>query len=313
MNFQYTNLNSIMWYVKYIGLPLTLSVSIYGLLSRISNKRRRAALKNKVVVITGASSGIGEALAHAFYEQGSTVVLAARRRAELIRVKEDLMSKKMPSEIQEPVVLELDLSDLNNMDSFIKQVYSSCGHIDILINNGGISHRAPILNTDIKVYKQIMDVNYFGSIALTQAALPKMIERRSGHIVFISSVQGLIAIPDRSAYGASKHAIQAFGDSLRAEMFQYNINVSVISPGYIKTAISLNALTGTGAVHGAMDKDISSGFSASYAAEKFVDMIAKKEKELVLCQVLPSIAIFIRHALPALYFNIMAKRAKITS
>lgn len=81
------------------------------------------------------------------------------------------------------------------------------------------------------------------------AALPKMVERKSGHIIFISSVQGLIAIPDRSAYAASKHAMQAFGDSLRAEMHQHNIKVSVVSPGYVKTAVSINALTGSGEKH----------------------------------------------------------------
>ncbi|XP_059054321.1 dehydrogenase/reductase SDR family protein 7-like [Achroia grisella] len=313
MNFRYSNINSVGWYLKYVGLPLTLCITIHTLISRLSNKRRRAALQKKVVVITGASSGIGEALAHSFYEQGSTVVLAARRKTELDRVKKELMSKKVPFQVQEPVVLELDLSNLDNMGLFVKQVYESCGHIDILINNGGISHRASILDTDIKVYKQIMDVNYFGSVALTQAALPKMVERRIGHIVFISSVQGLIAIPRRSAYAASKHAIQAFADSLRAEMHKYCIDVSVISPGYVKTAVSLNALTGSGSVHGVMDESTAAGFTPEYAAEKFLDMIVNKEKESVLSQLTPNIAIYLRHHLPSLYFFVMAKRASSTN
>ncbi|XP_026757686.2 dehydrogenase/reductase SDR family protein 7-like [Galleria mellonella] len=309
MNLYYSNINSIVWYLKYVGLPLTLCFSIHCLISRVSNKKRRSALQKKVVVITGASSGIGEALAHSFYAQGSTVVLAARRRTELDRVKKELMSRKMPIQVPEPVVLELDLSNLDSMDSFVKKIYDSCGHIDILINNGGVSHRASILNTEIKVYKQIMDVNYFGSVALTKAALPKMVERKSGHIVFISSVQGLIAIPNRSAYAASKHAIQAFGDSLRAEMHQHNINVTVISPGYVKTAVSLNALTGSGSFHGVMDSETAAGFTSEYAAEKFLDMIVNKENERVLSQLMPHIAIYLRQCFPSLYFQIMAKRA----
>lgn len=182
---------------------------------------------------------------------------------------------------QEPVVLELNLADFDTLDTFIQKVYDQCGNIDILVNNGGISFRGSIIETKIEVDKEIMSVNYFGSVALTKgkfcfllhsinlglpiriitaylrfccsffsAVLPKMVMQKSGHIVFVSSVQGLIAIPDRSAYAASKHALQAFGDSLRAEMHQHNINVTVISPGYIKTNISLNALNGAGNNYG---------------------------------------------------------------
>ncbi|XP_053625440.1 dehydrogenase/reductase SDR family protein 7-like [Plodia interpunctella] len=302
-------MNSMSWYIKYVGLPITLSISIYGLIMHITRRRRRAALRNKVVVITGASSGIGESLAHAFYDQGSKVVLVARRLKELSRVKDDLISKKLVIPSPEPLVLELDLANVDQMTAFVKKVYTVCGHIDILINNGGISHRASILNTDMKVFRQIMEINYFGTVALTKAALPNMIERKGGQIAFISSVQGLIAIPDRAAYAASKHALQAFGDSLRAEMHQHNIEVCVISPGYVKTAISLNALTGSGTTHGVMDTGTAAGFSADYAADQFLNAITNKKKEFILSQLLPRFAIFIRQAVPSLYFYIMSKRA----
>ncbi|CAH2086474.1 unnamed protein product [Euphydryas editha] len=140
-----------------------------------------------------------------------------------------------------------------------------------------------------------------------------MVERKSGHIVFISSVQGLIAIPDRSAYAASKHALQAFGDSLRAEMYQHNINVSVVSPGYVKTSVSLNALSGSGEAHGQMDKSTAEGFSAEYVAIKIADMLVNKDKELIISQFLPRLAITIRHSMPYLYFWLMARRAIKTS
>ncbi|KOB75606.1 Dehydrogenase/reductase SDR family protein 7-like protein [Operophtera brumata] len=262
--------------MKYIGLPLTFGFTIFGLLNQLTLRKRRAALEGKVVVITGASSGIGEALAHAFYEQGCKVVLAARRKLELERVKQDLMSMKL-----------LNLTDFDHLNVFVQKVYDQCGNIDILINNGGISYRGSILETKLEVDKEIMTVNYFGSVALTK-------------------VQGLIAIPDRAAYAASKHALQAFGDSLRSEMHQHNVNVTVVSPGYIKTNISLNALTGSGSQHGA-------GFTPEYTASKILDGVVQKKNELVVSQFLPNLAIFLRQAAPSLYFWFMYKRAIKTS
>ncbi|RVE48173.1 hypothetical protein evm_007233 [Chilo suppressalis] len=300
------------WYLKYVGIPVTVGIAVYVLLNQICTKRRRAALQGKVVLITGASSGIGEALAHAFYDQGSKVVLAARRLNELERVKQDLQSKKLPIKTHEPVILVLDLADLDTIDNFVQKVYELCGNIDILINNGGVSHRGSILHSKMEVFKQIMFINYFGSVGLTKAVLPKMVERKSGHIVFVSSVQGLIAIPDRAAYAASKHAMQAFGDSLRAEMKQHQINVTVVSPGYIKTAVSLNALNESGGSHGVMDKSTASGFTAEYLAERMLNSIVNKENELIVSQFIPNLAIFLRHFTPYVYFWFMGKRAMNT-
>ncbi|XP_028157280.1 dehydrogenase/reductase SDR family protein 7-like [Ostrinia furnacalis] len=312
MKFLFADGQSANWYFKYVGLPLSVGMAIYTLFSKLADKRRRAALRGKVVVITGASSGIGEALAHAFYDQGSKVVLAARRKTELERVKGDLQSKKLAVPTLEPVCIELDLGDLDHIEDFSKKVYNACGTVDILINNGGISYRGNILHSKMDVYQQIMNVNYFGSVALTKAVLPKMVENRSGHIVFISSIQGLIAIPDRAAYAASKHAIQAFGDSLRAEMYQHNVNVTMVSPGYIITAVSLNALTSSGEKHGVMDAATASGLTPQYTAEKILDSVVKKENDLVVSQFVPKFAVFIRHFAPSIYHYLMAKRAEPT-
>lgn len=149
-----------------------------------------------------------------------------------------------------PIILPLDLSDLNSIGGKVQSVLEIHGAIDILVNNGGISVRGDALSTAIDVDIRIMLVNYFGSVALTKACLPSMMARKEGRIVSISSVQGKFAIPHRSAYSASKHAMQAFCDSLRAEVAKDNIKVTLISPGYINTALSLNALTGTGASYG---------------------------------------------------------------
>lgn len=137
-----------------------------------------------------------------------------------------------------------------------------------------------------------------------------MVQKREGHIVFVSSVQGLIAIPERSAYSASKHALQAFADSLRAEIAAYDVQVTVVSPGYVKTQLSVNALTENGTNYGQTDPSTEQGYPADFVAEKIVKAVVQKEKEVVIATMLPRIAIFLRHYLPGVYFYIMAKRAK---
>ncbi|XP_014358468.2 dehydrogenase/reductase SDR family protein 7-like isoform X1 [Papilio machaon] len=303
---------SALWYLQYFGIPLSLGIVLYKIINNLSLRKRRTTLQGKVVVITGASSGIGEALSHIFYQQGCKVVMASRRKSELERVKQDLMTKKIQGFSIEPTVLELDVGELDQLEDFVDNVHSLCGHIDILVNNAGISHRGSILHTKLDVYKKIMNVNYLGSVGLTSAALPKMVERKRGHIVFISSVQGLIGLPERSAYAGSKHAMQAYADSLRAEMKQHNINVSVISPGYVKTAVSINALTGTGQPHGVMDSSTATGFSADYVAERIVDTIVNKDNELIISQFMGNLGIFLRRTIPSLYFYLAASRAAKT-
>lgn len=295
-------------FCTYFGLPITFLVIVYRLLSD-SKSNRIEKLKGKVVLITGASSGVGEALAHAFYAYGCKVVLAARRVNELERVKNDLLSKKVNIQAQEPIIVHLDLEQISSLDDVVQKILGQCGHIDILINNGGVSSRGRVLDTNMDVQTKLMFVNHLGPLALTKSVLPKMVERKVGHIVFVSSVQGRIALPDRSAYSASKHASQAAADSLRAEVACHNINVSVVSPGYIQTALSLNALTGTGNLHGVMDATTAAGYKPEYVADKIVNMVVSRQDELVLAPLSNKCALMLRYLAPSVYFWIMKKRA----
>lgn len=292
------------------GIPLILTVP--WLIYQLCNKHSRRKLQDKVVMITGASSGLGESLAHCFYKAGCRVILAARRQNELQRVRSDLLAMHVTVPTHPPVVLPLDLSDLNTLPDLVRQALAICGPIDILINNGGVTHRDDVLSTDTEVAQKIMAVNYFGQMVLTKAVLPSMIEQRRGHVVTVSSVQGKIAIPHRSAYAASKHALQAFSDSLRAEVARYNIKVSVISPGYIATSLSVNALTGSGEVYGQMDSDTAHGYKPEYVAEKILSAVVEYKKELIISPVIPRLAIMIRTLAPSLYFWIMERRARNT-
>lgn len=281
----------------------------YRLLLRL---RKTADLRDAVVVITGASSGLGKELAKVFHSAGARVVLCGRDASRLQQVVEELTTKspQTPSKLTHtPKMVIFDLADVNTVGRAAEEILACYGHVDVLINNAGISYRGNIVDTKVSVQRDVMETNYFGPVALTQALLPSMIQRHSGHIVVISSVQGKIAIPHRSAYSASKHATQAFFDCLRAEIDQYEIPVTVISPGYIRTNLSINAVTEDGTKHGVLDKSTAEGWDPKDMAQSVFRAVSLRSKDVVLAGPTPTIAIYLRTLCPALFFKIMAARA----
>lgn len=169
--------------------------------------------------------------------------------------------------------------------------------------------RSEIVNTEMKVDIQLMLVNYFGAIALTKACLPSMIRRKQGRIVFISSVQGKFGIPERSSYAASKHAMQAFSECLRAEVARHNVKVTIVSAGYIKTNLSLNAVTGSGESYGKLDKDTENGVDPLELARDILQAVLNDEKDVFTAHFMARAALKIHYYLPSLFFWIMEKRA----
>lgn len=300
----------IWWLFTLFGIPVTFPWFIYHFISTIRKRRQRMALNKQVVIITGASSGLGEALAHAFYQCGCRIVLVARRREELERVKNTLMHIHCNGPTYPPIVLPIDLTQLNLIPNAVEKILSIYNQIDILVNNAGISYRGEAAKTAIDVDIQVMQINYFAQIALAKAILPTMVQQQSGHIVCISSVQGKIAIPYRSAYTASKHALQAWCDSARAELSDKNINIAVINPGYIKTDLSLNAVTDNGDTYGKMDKTTEDGYSPDYVAEQVLSAVLRQNKEIMIAPFIVKAVHFIRYMFPSLYFLIMKNRAK---
>ncbi|KAK3090927.1 hypothetical protein FSP39_015788 [Pinctada imbricata] len=286
---------------SFFGCPLGLLYLLYIGLSH----RSRKLLKGKVVLITGASSGLGEACARAFHRAGCKVILCGRDHTQLQRVQTSLDTSGDTAQI-----LLIDLNDIGKINSKIQDAIQIYGKVDIVINNAGVSYRGQVKDTSLETDQKIMLVNYFGQIALTKALLPHMLQRGSGCIVGISSIQGKISIPYRSAYAASKHAFQAFYDSLRAELSNTNIDVCVISPGYIKTNLSKNALCGDGSQYGAMDKTTASGMKPESVADRVMTAVIWGEKEVVMAPVIHKLAIVIRTLAPSLYFVLMNHRAK---
>lgn len=233
--------------------------------------------KNKVIWITGASSGIGEALAYAYSRQGSKVILSSRNETELKRVL-----KQCETLGGEAFVEPLDLSQPETLKDKADYVLKTYGPVDYLINNGGIGQRSSVVDTDLAVEQNILRVNFTGPAALTKAVLPNMIRRKKGHIVVISSVMGKFAAPKVATYAASKHALQGYFDALRAEVDRFGIKVTIVCPGFVKTNISINALTSDGTPHAKMDKGQSRGMSPEACAKKILRAVSREREEITI-------------------------------
>ncbi|XP_025060325.1 dehydrogenase/reductase SDR family member 7B isoform X1 [Alligator sinensis] len=302
----------LMDFTSTVIIPLLIgSVGIFGLFRLLQRMRMRAYLQDAVVVITGATSGLGKECAKAFHIAGSKLVLCGRNSERLQDLVRELSAMtNHPKNVHKPYTVVFDLADTNTVLSAAEEILKHLGHVDILINNAGISYRGTILDTGVDVDKKVMETNYFGPVAFTKALLPSMIKRRQGHIVAISSVQGKISIPFRSAYAASKHATQAFFDCLRAEVEQFEIDVTVVSPGYIQTNLSLNAITADGSQYGVMDKNTLEGQTASEVAQVVLYAVGQKKKEVLVAGLMPSLAVYLRTLVPKLFFTFMASRAR---
>jgi short-subunit dehydrogenase len=228
----------------------------------------------RVVWITGASSGIGEALAVAFAREGAQLVLSSRREEELERVAE-----RCGGELR-PFVLPLDLTRPQEFASAASLVQTRFGRLDVLVNNGGIGERALAQETLPTVERAVMEVNYFGAIGLTKAALPLFLAQRSGTIVTVSSVMGYLGTPKRAAYAASKHALRGWFDSLRAEVERQGVHVCLVCPGWVRTNISRHALTADGVAHAKMDATQERGILPERVAEATLRAVLRRRDEV---------------------------------
>ena len=230
--------------------------------------------KVKVVWITGASSGIGAALAKIYAQRGDKLILSARRIPVLEKVKLECLN---PDNIK---ILAFDLNDFDKAETHVQKAFSFFGRIDVLINNAGVSQRSLIANTQFDVFKKLIDIDYLGSVALSRALLPFFIKQGSGHYVVVSSVMGRYGSPYRSGYAAAKHALHGFFDVMRMEHQKDNIVVTMICPGFVRTPIAINSLKGDGTVTGVDDLATRKGMKVDDFAVKMIGAIDEKKWEV---------------------------------
>lgn len=233
------------------------------------------AFTDKIVWITGASSGIGAALAQAFAAEGAHIILSGRRLDALEAVAADIAT--------DTLLLPFESTDFDALPAKVAEAQGWKGRVDILVNNAGISQRSLALDTNPSVHSQIVNVDLLAPIWLTQLLLPHMIEAGGGHVVGISSVAGRVGVPLRTAYCAAKHGLIGYMDALRAETeLRHNIHVTNILPGSISTDVSRNALTKDGNKRGKSDAVIDNGMEPAECARQIVEAVANQVPELII-------------------------------
>lgn len=235
-------------------------------------------LQNKVVWITGASSGIGEATAYRFAQEGAIMILTALEDDLLENVARKCKELGAP----DAKALPFDLSNIDQLPSLAQDAWNAFGRIDIFYNNAGISQRGTTIETDMKVIRKVMDIDYFAPVILTKHILPKMVERGGGQLAVTTSIAGRFGFPMRCAYSSAKHALYGFFETIQAEYYDSNIRVTIVCPGRVKTNISINSLEKDGSKHGKMDAGQAKGVTPQQAANTIVKAIAKQKREVLV-------------------------------
>ena len=256
------------------------------------NKIKIRTLKNKVVIITGASSGIGRALAKEFAAKGSRLSLGARRTELLEQLQQELPETEI-------LITKTNVSDENDCRALIEETIKRFGQIDVLINNAGISMRAIFEEVDTKVIRQLMDVNFFGTVYCSKFALPYLLKTK-GSLVGVISIAGYVGLPGRTGYSASKFAIRGFLDTVRIENLKKGLHVLVAAPGFTASEVRKVALTTDGTQQGETPRDESKMMSAEECARHIVRAIEKRKRELILTFTEGKLTVFLGKFFPSL-------------
>ena len=258
---------------------------------------------NKVVWITGASSGIGKHLALALSHFDCKLILSSRRSNALEEVKQQCAT---PENI---FVLPLDLADANAMENIAQVANDAFGRIDVLVNNGGISQRSPIIETAIEVDRKLMEIDYLGTVALSKAVLPYFIAMQSGHYVVVSSLMGKFSSSYRSAYCGAKHALHGFFDAMRLEHDKDNVKVTMICPGFVNTDVARNALTGDGTKQGYQDEMTANGLDVDVFVKKMIKAVQNEKYEAYIGK-FEAFGVYVKRLSPRL-IHWMVSRSKV--
>lgn len=255
---------------------------------------RRADITSKVVIITGASSGIGAATAIEFARKGAFVVLASRNIENLQKIEDSITKLGGKS-----VIIPTDVTEEEQCKRLIDKTIEKLGRIDILINNAGISMRASFNDVEIVVLKRLMDVNFWGSVYCTKAALPYLLQS-NGSVVGICSIAGHVGLPGRTGYSASKFALRGFLETIRNEYIHKKLHVMTVSPGFTASNVRFNALTANGIPQGETPRDENGMMTAEKVAIEIREGIEKRKREIVLTLIEGKLAVFLNKWWPSL-------------
>ncbi|XP_026856103.2 dehydrogenase/reductase SDR family member 7C-B isoform X2 [Electrophorus electricus] len=276
---------------------------LYGAILQLLSK---ATVRNKVVLITDSLSALGKECAKLFHRGGARLILCGKNWEKLESLSEQLMNGSDRTLTFPPKLMELDFSDVETMPDVVSDVLDAYGCLDVLIFNSSVKVKAPVQSLSLELDKTVMDANYFGPITLAKGVLPSMISRRAGHMVLVNSIQGKLAVPFRTSYAASKHAIQAFFDCLRAEVQEYGISISTVSHTFIKATTSPHPTPKTNSIWSAFTRQKHHGISPEEMASELLKTLSSKKSEVIMAHSVSKAAIYARSLLPNFFFSVMA-------
>jgi len=263
--------------------------------------------QDQVVWVTGASSGIGEAMARDFVKRGARVILTARRVDRLEQLARELNGGSANPRAK---VLPADLSDLGSLPELTTRAISIFGHVDVLFNNAGASQRGMVVDTSFEIEHRMIQLDLLSPIALTKAILPHLVARGSGRILVTSSLMGDLELPGNATYACVKHGLNGYFYSLAFELKSLGILVQVLQPGFVKTEVSISAITSTGERHGKMDSTHEKAMSAEEFSRRVFPKIEKGKTSIYIAGK-EGLAVTLRHWFPGLYRFVVSKVAKI--
>ncbi len=257
-------------------------------------------IDNKVIWITGASSGIGEGLSYALSKKGCKLIISSRKEDALQHVKAKCAHPDLVK------IVSLDLADYASMEAKVVEAMACFHTIDILINNAGISQRSLIADTKLEVFKKLMDVNYLGTVALSKALLPEFIRAKKGHFVTVTSLMGKFGSPYRSGYCGAKHALHGFFDVLRMEHAKDGIHVTLVCPGFVQTNVAKNALVANGNTQNSQDEATKNGLTVAHFTKKMIKAIENKKFETYIGRAEVK-GIYLKRFFPKLLHSVVLK------
>lgn len=301
--------------VMVLPMLIVVAAGIYYIYNEVMTFMSKSLVKNKVVMITDAISGVGTECAQLFHNGGARLILCGSSWDKLESLYDSLTKDADPRETFAPKLVILDFSDMNSMEDLVGEVLDCFGCVDVLICNSSMKLKAPVHSVSLEVDRNIMDINYFGPSTLAKGVLPSMMSRRCGHIILVNSIQGRLAVPFRSSFAASKHAAQAFFDCLRAEVEEYGISVSTISHTFINASeLPFSPVTDqvpkTNALAKFIANQLTHGVRPSVLANEIMQTVNRKRKEVVLAHPIPRVALYLRLLLPPVLFAVLAAGVK---
>ena len=262
------------------------------------------------VWITGASSGIGRACAEVYAAKGVQVIISSRKEDSLKKVADDLSNRLKVQREKNFVIAPLDLSMTDSLEGVVKEVLKKVESVDVMIHCGGISQRSLAIETSLAVDRRVMEIDYFGTVALTKALLPHFVKKQSGQFVVVTSLMGIFSSPLRSGYCGAKHALHGFFEALRAEHYKDGIGITMVCPGFIKTNISLNAVIGDGSKQGTMDKKTGAGMTPLECAKRLAKGVERRKPEIYIGRS-ELMGVYLKRFFPGILRKMM-RRAKVT-